>query len=127
MDRHEPRCERHSSPTGQADLSPPDVEQAAKLIQKASADDPELGRLLHLAASTGAHRGELCALRWSKVDTDLATLTIERSIIEVPGGLAEKDTRPTPADESPLTPARSPSSKLSEPMPYEEPSFASSS
>jgi len=75
------------------DLSPPDVEQVTQLIQKADEDDPELGRFLHLAASTGARRGELCALRWSNVDTELATLTIERSIIEVPGGLAEKDTK----------------------------------
>jgi len=75
------------------DLSPPDVGQVAKLIEKAGKDDPELGRFLHLAASTGARRGELCALRWSNVDTERATLTIERSIIEVPGGLAEKDTK----------------------------------
>ena len=75
------------------DLSPPDVEQVAKLIEQAGKDDPELGRLLHLAASTGARRGELCALRWNNVDTEAATLTIERSIIEVPGGLAEKDTK----------------------------------
>jgi len=75
------------------DLSPPDVEQVAQLIEKAGEDDPELGRFLHLAASTGARRGELCALRWSNIDPNLATLTVERSIIEVPGGLAEKDTK----------------------------------
>jgi len=75
------------------DLSPPDVAQVAELIEKAGEADPELGRFLHLAASTGARRGELCALRWSNVDAEIATLTVERSIIEVPGGLAEKDTK----------------------------------
>jgi integrase len=55
--------------------------------------DPDLARFLHVAASSGARRGELCALRWRNIDTTAQTLTIERSIIEVPGGLAEKDTK----------------------------------
>jgi len=76
-----------------ADLSPPDVLQVGKLIQEASANDPELSRFLHIAASTGARRGELCALRWSNLDPKLHTLTIERSIIELAGGISEKDTK----------------------------------
>jgi integrase len=76
-----------------ADLSPPDVKQVGKLLQRADTDDPELGQFLHIAASTGARRGEICALRWTNFDPTDQTLTIERSIIEVPGGLAEKDTK----------------------------------
>ena len=76
-----------------ADLSPPNVDQVGKLLQQASADDPDLGRFLHVAASTGARRGEICALRWRNLDAKLKTLTIERSIIEIPGGIAEKDTK----------------------------------
>ena len=76
-----------------ADLSPPDVEQVGKLLERASTTDPELGLFLHIAASTGARRGEICALRWRNLDPTLQTLTIERSIIEIPGGLAEKDTK----------------------------------
>jgi integrase len=76
-----------------ADLSPPDVAQVGKILEMARADDPQLARFLHIAASTGARRGELCALRWSNLNTESQTLTIERSIIEVPGGLAEKDTK----------------------------------
>ena len=76
-----------------ADLSPPNVDQVGKLLQQASTDDPDLGRFLHVAASTGARRGEICALRWRNLDAKLKTLTIERSIIEIPGGIAEKDTK----------------------------------
>lgn len=76
-----------------ADLSPPNVDQVAMILEAARAVDPDLARFLHIAASTGARRGEVCALRWSNIDTAAKTLTIERSIIEVPGGLAEKDTK----------------------------------
>ncbi|MHB2028293.1 MAG: site-specific integrase [Acidimicrobiales bacterium] len=76
-----------------ADLSPPDVDQVGHLLQRASIDDPDLGRFLHVAASTGARRGEICALHWTNLDLSRQTLTIEHSIIEVPGGLKEKDTK----------------------------------
>jgi integrase len=80
-------------PLVKPDLSPPDPEQVTAILKSANGRDPELGHLLHLAATTGARRGELCALRWSNVDFDLGTLTIERSIIEVGGGVIEKDTK----------------------------------
>jgi integrase len=76
-----------------ADLSPPDVAQVGLLLLRANSYDPELASLLHIAASTGARRGELCALRWRNLDAKQQSLTIERSIIEIPGGIAEKDTK----------------------------------
>jgi integrase len=75
------------------DISPPNVEQVGQLLRAANNVDPELGHFIHLAATTGARRGELCALRWRNVDTDLKTLTIEHSIIEAEGGILEKDTK----------------------------------
>jgi integrase len=74
-------------------LSPPNAAQVDELLRVADERDPELGHFLHIAASTGARRGEVCALRWNNLDTRQRTLTIERSIAEVPGGLKDKDTK----------------------------------
>lgn len=74
-------------------LSPPNADQVDEILHYASIHNPELGHFLHIAASTGARRGEVCALRWSNLDTSKRTLTIEQSIAEVPGGLKEKDTK----------------------------------
>jgi integrase len=73
--------------------SPPDAEQVDQLLRAAHSRDPELANFLHIAATTGARRGEVCALRWSNVDFERATLTIERNVIELPGRLVEKDTK----------------------------------
>jgi integrase len=54
---------------------------------------PDLASLIYVAATTGARRGELCGLRWSDVDLDLATLTIARSISDAGGVIAVKDTK----------------------------------
>jgi integrase len=74
-------------------LTPPNPAEVARLIDRATTLDPAFGCFLHIATSTGARRGEVCALRWRNLDTKLGTLTVEHSIIEVPGGLAEKDTK----------------------------------
>ena len=75
------------------DLSPPDVEQVGELLRYANTHQPEFGRFLHLAATTGARRGELCALRWQNIDWTANAVTIGRAIIAVKGGLLEKDTK----------------------------------
>jgi integrase len=71
----------------------PNVEQVSKLLILAHKEDPEFARFLHVAASTGARRGEVCALRWSDLDVELRSLTIEHSVIDLPGGVAIKDTK----------------------------------
>lgn len=45
-------------------MSPPDPSGVSRLLALADVNEPELGVFLRLAASTGARRGELCALRW---------------------------------------------------------------
>lgn len=76
-----------------ARIAPPSPSDLLRLIQMAEDRDPDFGTFLRLCAATGARRGELCALRWSSLDVGSSALTIERSIIEVPGGLLEKDTK----------------------------------
>ena len=85
----------NATPPRQAkvDLSPPNPNQVAELLGAAHARNPEVGNFLHIAATTGARRGEICAIRWQNVDTKLKTLTIESAIVEVPGGIEERDTK----------------------------------
>lgn len=74
-------------------ISPPDVAQVIQLLDAAHTDYPEFGRFLHLAVTTGARRGELCALKWERIDWKSRTLVISRAIVEIDGGLTEKDTK----------------------------------
>jgi integrase len=76
-----------------ADLTPPDQDEVSQLLRAAYERDEQFGNFIRVAATTGARRGEICALYWDNLDFKNATLTIENSIIEVPGGLRRKDTK----------------------------------
>jgi len=78
---------------GPADIRPPTPEEVSRLLAVAYAADPDFAVLLWLAATTGARRGELCALRWSGVDLDAAELVVARNLIVRGGQLVEKDTK----------------------------------
>lgn len=67
---------------------PPEV--IPVLIEEAAKHNPELAACIVLAADTGARRGELCGLRWSKIDFALGKVRFDRSIAE-DGGVYEKD------------------------------------
>jgi integrase len=76
------------------DLQPPAVEDAARLLAVAVAEDPELGLFLRLAVVLGARRGELCAVRWSDVNLDQGEVLIAGGIVRVPGeSLVDKATK----------------------------------
>ena len=79
-----PREPRH-------EVSPPDPADVARLIAHAEETNPPLGCFLRLAATSGARRGELCALRWKHVDVDKGALLIERSIVENGEGRARRE------------------------------------
>ena len=71
----------------------PSVEVVRTIVEAAEKRDPRLAPLLMLAALTGMRRGELCALRWSDIDLDLGQIEVSRSLVVIPGGLAEKSTK----------------------------------
>ena len=75
-------------------LHVPGIDDVMALIERAGKNNPDFGCFLLLATTTGARRGELCALRWSDVDEDAMALSISRSIVEAGRGqLVEKDTK----------------------------------
>jgi integrase len=75
------------------ELNPPNPSQVVRIFHLAEESDPELATFIMLAASSGARRGELLALRWSDIDLDLGRLSIERGIVLVDGNLIEQGTK----------------------------------
>lgn len=71
-------------------IQPPDPAQIAKILDRA---DPDLAMFLRLAATTGARRGQLCALRWSDIDLDGGEITFTRALTTGPDGIIEKGTK----------------------------------
>ena len=82
-------------PTWGFDESPepvraPSVEEVRRLLISARALDMRYAACLRLVAATGVRRGEACALRWSNIDWDEATLAIDESVIPSNGGAVVK-------------------------------------
>lgn len=72
---------------------PPSPAQAARLVEKAFELDEMWGTLVWLAMTTGMRRGEVCALRWSRVDLDEGIVDVRRSYTLLRGKGSEKDTK----------------------------------
>lgn len=81
-------------PARRARLDPPDPATVIALIEAAKRSRyPELGLFFHVAAVTGARRGELVALRWASIDFERLQVLIERAIVQVGRRVIEKDTK----------------------------------
>jgi len=78
-----------------SEIRPPSPDDVARLIAKATASDPAFGAFLRLAASTGARRSQLLALRWQDVDLGHRRISFTRALVEGPNGpvLAPTKTR----------------------------------
>ena len=75
------------------DINPPEPHELAKLFGLATETEVDLADFILLAATTGARRSELVALRWTDLDLDRATVWIKRGIVTGYTGLVEKDTK----------------------------------
>ncbi|MGH3431698.1 MAG: tyrosine-type recombinase/integrase [Thermocrispum sp.] len=76
------------------DPQPPSTEQAATLVEEAWRSDADWGTFVWLAMTTGARRGEMCALHWHHLDLKNRVLTLRRAIgLDGHGQLREKDTK----------------------------------
>ncbi|GHF44577.1 integrase [Amycolatopsis bartoniae] len=85
--------EQADTPAGAVpDPEPPTPEQAAAIVNEAF-KDLRWGMFVWLAMATGARRGELCALRWDRLDLDNAVIWIRSSIAQDGAKTWEKDTK----------------------------------
>jgi integrase len=75
------------------ELRPPTPKEVVSLFAAAQTGDPALAAFLMLAASTGARRGELIALRRHDLDLSTGMLAIERGIVCVGAELLEQGTK----------------------------------
>lgn len=77
------------------EIRPPSADDVRALIAAAKETNPALGAFFLLAATTGARRGELLALRWRDVDLGGASLSFQRSLVDGANGpvLAPTKTR----------------------------------
>ena len=72
---------------------PPSPAEAAKLVDEAFRMDEDWGALVWLVMTTGLRRGEVCILRWSRVDLDVGEIEIRSSYRLRKGVGTEKDTK----------------------------------
>ena len=68
---------------------PPSPAEAARLVEEAFRMDVDWGTLVWLVMTTGMRRGELCGLRFSRLDLDGEVIDLRRSWV----GGREKDTK----------------------------------
>lgn len=66
------------------DVEPPTPDEVKAVLDLLRKDQRKQMFLtfVHVAASTGARRGEVCALRWSDLDLDAGAVVISRSIVQ---------------------------------------------
>lgn len=68
---------------------PPTPDEAAKLAEEAFKMDDDWGTLVWLAMTTGVRRGELCGLRFSRIDFDEGVIDLRKNWVNG----KEKDTK----------------------------------
>ncbi len=68
----------------------PNQDEVRTLLEAANKYDEVFGAFLRLICASGLRRGEACGLRWSDIDWDLATITIDESVVAAKGGAIVK-------------------------------------
>jgi integrase len=81
--------------TEPVEMRPPSPHQVGQLLDQVKVHNPLLHLFLILAATTGARRGQLLALKWADVDFTHASLSFQRAWVEGRNGpvLAPTKTR----------------------------------
>ncbi|MDN5853915.1 MAG: tyrosine-type recombinase/integrase [Actinomycetia bacterium] len=87
-----PVQQAHAPSQPPADPDPPSAAQAARIVTEAWRD-PDWGMFVWLAMTSGARRGELCALRLDRIDFRTSVLDVRSAIAQVSSRVWEKDTK----------------------------------
>ncbi len=80
-----PITQAEPPPAPKPEPRPPSAADAARIVNEAWRD-PDWGAFVWLAMTTGARRGELCALRWDCVDLENAVLVLRCGVAKGNGG-----------------------------------------
>jgi len=68
----------------------PSADEVRALLVGAYSVDERFGAFVRLIVATGMRRGECCAIRWSDVDLDHATVRVDESVVATSGGAETK-------------------------------------
>jgi integrase len=94
LDRREPGARCQETDYADSAAPTPSAEEAARLVNDAFMRGTDWGTFIWTAMTTGARRGELCALHWYHLDLDGAVVHIKRAIGKDENGRwFEKDTK----------------------------------
>jgi integrase len=91
--RHNPAVDASPPRVPKPEIHAPAPQQVAQIFTAAAETQPDFATFVLLAASSGARRSELLALRWKDLNLDSGTLVISRGIVMSENGLVEKDTK----------------------------------
>jgi integrase len=69
------------------------ADEVAKLLRAAEDFCKSMAPAIAIAALTGARAGEIAGLRWSDIDLDCGTVTIDKAATEVGGRVTIKSTK----------------------------------
>lgn len=79
-------CKRAEAPKAEeVDVQALEELDVAKLLNALQDAPAQYSVITQLALFTGARRGEICGLRWSDIDLDNGTISIERNLQYIPG------------------------------------------
>lgn len=79
-------CARAERPkASEIDVQILDEEGIARLMEALEDAPAQLSVIVQLALLTGARRGEICGLRWSDIDLDAGTISINRTVQYISG------------------------------------------
>ena len=76
--------------TEQEPVRAPEVDEVRALLRAGRAYDERIGVFLQVLAATGMRRGEAAALRWSDVDFQEGSVTVDESVVAARGGAVLK-------------------------------------